>query len=73
MKIRHILVVAASLLVAACERTNPLRNSNTEAVCRDGVEYLVFEKMSSNASASISVVPHFKPDGSLYICRGTSE
>lgn len=67
-------IVAAPLLLLAlaalsgCERANPLRPSNTTGICRDGVEYLMFEKMSSNASVSISVVPHFKADGSLYTC-----
>jgi hypothetical protein len=63
-----IILLLAILVLAACGDSNPLSHGNTRLICRDRVEYMMFWRTSSSGSVSISVVPHFKPDGSLYTC-----
>lgn len=69
-----LLLLLLTFLLGGCGLMddNPLANDNTKAVCRDGVEYLVFGKYNSNGDFSISVTAHWKPDGSLYTCSGTT-
>lgn len=61
-------LLLALLVLAGCGEYNPLSPDDTDLICRDRVEYMMFYKASSNGSVSVSVVPHFKPDGSLYTC-----
>lgn len=62
-----ILALIAFAALAAC--TNVQEDVNQSGyVCKSGVEYFVYEKYASGG-VSYSVVPHFKPDGSLYTCK----
>lgn len=63
-----IALLLALLVLAACGDGNPLSPDDTRLICRDRVEYMMFWRASTSGSVSISVVPHFKPDGSLYTC-----
>lgn len=65
-----LTVVGLVLLLSACSPQKALNEA--DRLCRDGVEYLSYEKMSSNGTLSYSIVPHFKPDGSLYTCGGAA-
>lgn len=60
------LILAAMLGLAACGSVQE-DVENSGYVCKDNVEYFVYEKYSGG-NYSYSVVPHFKPDGSLYTC-----
>jgi hypothetical protein len=61
------LLVIPFLLLAACTTAQQAVDS-ASYVCKDGVQYFVYEKMNTNGDASYSVVPHFKVDGTLFSC-----
>ncbi len=44
-------------------------SENFDVVCIDGVEYIFFAKDTSSFGSLGWLAPHFKPDGSLYICK----
>ncbi|RZK44587.1 MAG: hypothetical protein EOO61_03270 [Hymenobacter sp.] len=63
------LALAALLALTGCDDMVQSAIDDADMICRDNVEYMVYSKLSSNGSLSYSVVPHFKPDGSLYTCK----
>lgn len=63
---KFLVIAALALGVTACDGVQE-DVTNSDYVCKDGVEYFVYSKYSGNGY-SYSVVPHYKPDGSLYTC-----
>lgn len=59
--------LAALVTLAACSPQKALNDA--DMLCRDGVQYMSYEKMNTRGDVSYSIVPHFKPDGSLYTCK----
>lgn len=64
----RLLLLAAALTLAACDDGAQKSVDEAEYICKDGVEYFVYTKISSSG-VGYSVVPHFKPDGTLYTCE----
>jgi hypothetical protein len=54
------------MLLSGCSSQAALDHAKT--ICRDNVEYLVY----IDPGYIRTVVPHFKPDGSLYTCGGAA-
>lgn len=67
MVYRKFLIVAALALSACGGVQGAVQNS--DYVCKDGVEYFVYEKWSGS-NPTYSVVPHYRPDGTLFTCTG---
>lgn len=63
-------IIAAALVALTLSACSPQRAlDEADRLCRDGVEYLAFTKMNTSGDISYSIVPHLKPDGSLYTCK----
>jgi hypothetical protein len=60
-------VLALLISLAGCDMAQSAID-DADMICRDNVQYMVYSKLNSDATLSYSVVPHFKPDGSLYTC-----
>lgn len=56
------------LLLAGCQGEMQSSVTNSEYVCKDGVEYFVYERMDTGGRLASNVVPHFHLDGTLYPC-----
>lgn len=63
-----LVVLLAALAISGCSAQSALNSA--KAICRDGVEYLSYERFAAAGDYSFSIVPHLKPDGSLYTCGG---
>lgn len=61
-------IISLLALLAGCAQPPQEAVDNASTVCKDGVEYFVYEKWNSKSGSTYSVVPHFKPDGTLYTC-----
>ena len=61
------LALTALMALSACGGVQGAVE-DSDFVCKDGVEYFVYTKYTGSG-VSYSVVPHFKPDGTLYTCR----
>lgn len=61
-----LLAALAAMLLSGCSSQAALDHAKT--ICRDNVEYLVY----IDPGYIRTVVPHFKPDGSLYTCGGAA-
>ena len=69
--VKYLALAALVAALAAC--TNVQKEvEQSDYVCKDGVEYFVYTKYTGSG-VSYSVVPHFKPDGSLYTCKVPSK
>ena len=61
------LALATLLALGACAQAQDAIDK-AEMICKDGVEYMSYTKYNSRGDVSFSIVPHFKPDGTLYTC-----
>ena len=66
---KYAIILLAALALSACDNQGQEALDDATMICKDNVEYMSFYKMSSNGSVSLSIVPHFKSDGSLYTCK----
>lgn len=69
------LLVASALLLSACNgkpRESRTLEVSFDAVCVDGVEYLVRFGFDANRHHAV-MAPHMKPDGTLYLCASGND
>jgi len=62
------IIITFTLALTACNGTQGAVDDAT-FVCKDGVEYFVYERIDSAGHVASNVVPHFHIDGTLYPCR----
>jgi len=63
---KRILMVLAILSLSACQDYAQNVIDRPYMICRDNVEYMVITGLSGGGASD--VVPHFKPDGTLFTC-----